>query len=85
MPIDPNYQKNRRKVGKERGITVWGPVDPPEKLGIHGTYVAVDWDICTGCGECVEVCPKQVFEWKQTPSHPTSERKPLPANEHDCI
>ncbi len=45
MPIDPDFQKNREKVGKEEGIAIWGPVDPPKKLGIRGTYVAVDWDI----------------------------------------
>ena len=85
MPIDPYFKKNRQKAGKEKGITNWGPVDPPKKLGVYGTYVAVDWDICTGCGKCIEVCPKQVFEWKKTPGHPTSERKPLPAKELDCV
>ncbi len=85
MPIDPSFQKNRRKVGKERGIAIWGPVDSPKKLGIYGTYVAVDWDTCTGCGLCLKACPKQVFEWRETPGHPTSERKPLPARELDCV
>lgn len=85
MPIDPYFQKNRKKVGKEKGITIWGPVDPPKKLGIYGTYVAVDWNICTGCGKCIEVCPTQVFERKETPGHPTSERKPLPVKELACV
>ena len=77
--------KNRKKVGKEKGITIWGPVDPPEKLGIHGTGVAVDWDICTGCGVCLEVCPLQVYEWVETSGHPTSEKKAFPAREPDCV
>jgi len=85
LPIDPKFQKNRKKVGKEEGVAVWGPVDPPEKLGIRGTYVAVDWDICTGCGICLEICPKQLYEWVETSGHPTSERKAFPARGLDCV
>jgi protein-S-isoprenylcysteine O-methyltransferase Ste14/NAD-dependent dihydropyrimidine dehydrogenase PreA subunit len=85
MPIDPKFQKNRKKVGKEKGVTIWGPVDPPERLGIHGTYVAIDWDICTGCGICLEICPKKLYDWVETPNHPISERKAFPARESDCV
>ena len=85
LPIDPNFQKNREKLGKEEGITIWGPVDPPEKLGIHGTNVAVDWDICTGCGICLEVCPVQLYEWIDTPDHPISEKKSFPAKPSECM
>lgn len=85
MPIDPDFQKKRKKVGKEKGIAIWGPVDPPDKLGIRGTYVAVDWDICEGCGVCLEVCPVQMYEWMETSGHPTSEKKAFPARELDCV
>ena len=85
MPIDPDFQKKRKKVGKEKGIAIWGPADPPEKLGIHGTHVAIDWDICTGCGVCLEVCPQQLYEWVETSGHPTSEKKAFPARESDCV
>jgi protein-S-isoprenylcysteine O-methyltransferase Ste14 len=85
LPIDPDFQKNREKVGKEEGIAIWGPVDLPEKLGIRGTSVAVDWDICTGCGACLEVCPVELYEWRDAPSHPNSEKKAFPARESDCI
>ena len=85
MPIDPDFQKNRKKVGKEEGITIWGPIEPPETLGIRGTYVAVDWDLCTGCGICINVCPTQLYEWRETPGHPTSDRKPFPKKELDCV
>ena len=63
MAIDPDFRKKRKKAGKEEGIAVWGPVDPPEKLGIRGTVAGVDWDICRGCGICLEVCPMNVYEW----------------------
>jgi len=66
-------------------VAVWGPVDPPEKLGIRGTYVAVDWDICTGCGVCLKVCPRQLYEWVETSDHPVSEKKAFPARELDCV
>jgi len=85
LPIDPKFQKKRKKVGEEEGVAVWGPVDPPEKLGIRGTYVAVDWDICTGCGVCLKVCPKQLYEWVETSDHPVSEKKAFPARELDCV
>jgi NAD-dependent dihydropyrimidine dehydrogenase PreA subunit/protein-S-isoprenylcysteine O-methyltransferase Ste14 len=85
LHIDPEFQKRRKKVGKEKGIAIWGPVDPPEKLGIRGTYVAVDWDICTGCGICLEVCPKQLYEWVVTSGHSTSKKKAFPARESDCV
>ncbi len=84
MHIDPDFQKNREKVGKEEGIAIWGPVEPPEKLGIRGTNVAVDWDICTGCGVCLEICPVKLYEWMDTPGHPTSDKKAFPARESDC-
>lgn len=85
LPIDPNFQKKMKKVGKEKDIAIWGLVDPPEKLGIRGTYVAVDWDICTGCGICLEVCPKQLYDWVETSNHPISEKKAFPARELDCV
>ena len=85
LPIDPSFQKTMKKVGKEKDIAVWGPVNSPEKLGIRGTYVTVDWDLCTGCGVCLEVCPLQVYEWVDTPGHPTSQRKAFPAREPECV
>jgi protein-S-isoprenylcysteine O-methyltransferase Ste14 len=84
LPIDPNFQKNRKKVGKEEGITIWGPMDRPQKLGIRGSNVAVDWDVCTGCGICLKVCPVQLYNWKETAGHSTSEKKAFPAREPEC-
>jgi len=85
LPIDLNFQKVRKKVGKEEGIATWGPIDPPEKLGIYGTNVAVDWDVCTGDGVCIDVCPVSLFDWAEAPGHPISEKKSDPAREKDCI
>jgi protein-S-isoprenylcysteine O-methyltransferase Ste14/NAD-dependent dihydropyrimidine dehydrogenase PreA subunit len=85
LPIDPAFKKNRNKSGDEKGVTIWGPVDPPGILGIRGTSVAVDWDICTGCGVCLEVCPVKLYEWMDTPGHPISEKKAFPARESDCV
>ena len=85
MPIDPKFQKNRKNVGQEQNIAIWEPMDPPEKLGIRRTYVAVDWDLCTGCGICLKVCPQQVFEWVETAGHITSEKKAFPIMELECV
>jgi len=90
MAIDPDFKENREVVethdaenGGEHDL--WGPVEPPEKLGIHGTLVAVDFDACIADGACLEDCPVDVFDWFETPDHPASERKADPAREDDCI
>ena len=85
MPIDPDFQKNRKVVSQHQGHDVYGPVEPPKKLGVHGTKVAIDWDCCDGDGTCIDVCPVSVFEWSDTPGHPTSQKKSNPIREEDCI
>lgn len=84
MPIDPDFMK-KPKVETHNGHDVRGEVKPPEKLGIHGTEVAVDQDICNGDAICVSVCPVNVFEMIKTPGHPLSEEKSDPVNEPECI
>lgn len=62
-----------------------------EPLGIHGTYVAVDHDDCTGEGTCLSVCPVTVFEWQKNPGKSGQDErldytdKSDPARESDCI
>lgn len=84
-PIDTTFKTKRQKAGKFKGISVWGPVDPPGQLGIWGDSVCVDFDICIGDGACIEACPVNVYEWMETPGHPGSDKKPLMAREKDCI
>jgi len=85
LPIDPNFQENRKIVESHNDHKVWGPVEPPTKLGIHGTNVAVDWDSCSGDGICAEICPVSLYDMVDTPGHPTSDKKSDPAREQDCI
>jgi NAD-dependent dihydropyrimidine dehydrogenase PreA subunit len=84
-PIDPDFKSKRQVGGTFQGIKVWGPIDAPGQLGIWGTEVTVDFDICVADGACVEACPVNVFEWLDTPGHPASEKKPFMAREKDCI
>ena len=84
-PIDPEFKSKRQVTGSYQGIKVWGPVDPPGQLGIWGTEVTVDFDICVADGACVEACPVNVYEWLDTPGHPASEKKPFMIREKDCI
>jgi NAD-dependent dihydropyrimidine dehydrogenase PreA subunit len=84
-PIDPEFKSKRQVAGMYQGIKVWGPVDPPGQLGIWGTEVTVDFDICIADGACIEACPVNVFEWLDTPGHPASEKKPFMIREKDCI
>ena len=60
MAIDPEFEENRDIAEEHEGHTVWGPVDEPETLGIHGTHVAVDFDLCIADGACLEDCPVDV-------------------------
>ena len=89
MPIDPDFKTKRQMVSKHEhngpAHDVWGPVEAPAKLGIHGTAVAVDWDVCNADGSCISVCPVNLYEWFDTPGHPTSDKKSDPSREPDCI
>lgn len=84
-PIDPEFKSKRQINGMYQGIKVWGPVDAPGQLGIWGTEVTVDFDICVADGACIEACPVNVYEWLDTPGHPASEKKPFMIREKDCI
>ena len=84
-PIDPDFKSKRQVAGTYQGIKVWGPTDPPGQVGIWGTEVTVDFDICIADGACIEACPVNVFEWLDTPGHPASEKKPFMIREKDCI
>jgi NAD-dependent dihydropyrimidine dehydrogenase PreA subunit len=84
-PIDPSFKSKRQVVGTFQGIKVWGPIDAPGQLGIWGTEVTVDYDICIADGACIEACPVNVYEWLDTPGHPASEKKPFMIREKDCI
>ncbi|MFL6317521.1 MAG: ferredoxin family protein, partial [Nitrososphaeraceae archaeon] len=84
-PIDPSFKSKRQAIGTFQGIKVWGPIDPPGQLGIWGTEVTVDYDICVADGACIEACPVNVYEWLDTPGHPASEKKPFMIREKDCI
>ena len=85
FPIDPDFNKKLQKHGEHSGHEVWGEVKPPEKLGIHGTKVAVDHDLCDGEATCVAVCPVNVFEMIKAHGHPVSEDKADPVKESECI
>ncbi len=85
--IDPDFKDKLSVHHKDEthGYSVWGEFAPPEKLGIHGDNVAVDFDICVGDGACIDVCPEEVYEWVDTPGHPKSDKKAAPARQEDCI
>jgi NAD-dependent dihydropyrimidine dehydrogenase PreA subunit len=84
-PIDPDFKSKRSVVGTFQDIKVWGEVDAPGRLGIWGSEVTVDFDICVADGACIEACPVNVYEWLDTPGHPASEKKPFMIREKDCI
>ncbi|MFH0848938.1 MAG: 4Fe-4S binding protein [archaeon] len=85
MPIDGEFQKKLQPTGEHQGHKVWGETNPPTKLGIHGTTVAVDHDLCNGDEICASVCPVNVFDIIDTPDNPVSKKKSDPTREKDCI
>ncbi len=85
MPIDPDFQKKLKASGEHAGHKVWGDVQSPQKLGIHGTNVAVDFDCCNADGICISVCPVSVFDGTETPGNTLSDKKSDPVNEPACI
>jgi len=39
--------------------------------------INVDHEKCTGCGECVDICPEEVYELQ--------EGKSVPVNAEECV
>ncbi len=60
-------------------------------MGVHGTFVAVDWDSCIADGICLLSCPVKVFEWYKNPGETgRNDRKDFtdkanPVKEANCI
>ena len=81
LPIDPDFQTKRKPTSEHNGHKVWAAPEP-NKLGIHGTFSAVDWDVCVGDGVCIDVCPVSLYEWGETPA---GEKRSDPVREKDCI
>lgn len=78
MPIDPSFQAHRVPTIHDK-ITIWQ--NTSSTLGIYGTDVGVDFDLCIGDGACIEVCPVNVFDWYGC----GADRKAMPIRERDCI
>ncbi|MGQ4554311.1 4Fe-4S binding protein [Halobellus sp. GM3] len=87
MSIDTEFEETYEKVDGHADHRVWTPDgDAPtaEKQGIHGTNVAVDFDVCMADGSCLDGCPVSVFEWTEAPGD-DGRKKVVPTNESKCI
>ena len=93
--IDKNFMTTYAKVathdGDDEPIQIWAKDSDSyggigtDKLGIWGSVVGIDFDICVADGACVDACPVDVFDWIDTPNHPASDKKAIGAREPDCI
>jgi len=93
--IDKNFMTTYAKVathdGDDEPIQIWAKDSDSyggvgtDKLGIWGSVVAVDFDLCVADGACVDACPVDVFDWIDTPNHPASDKKAIGVREPDCI
>ena len=76
MAIDEDYHSTYEKVdtyeGENQPIQIWAKDQDSyegigsDKLGIWGTVVGVDFDLCVADGACIDACPVEVFEWIDT-------------------
>ena len=78
MAIDADFQLHRH-AEPYGNLRVWK--DAKSGLGIYGTDVAVDFDLCVGDGACIDVCPVNVFDWQGE----GKDKKAMPTLERDCI
>jgi NAD-dependent dihydropyrimidine dehydrogenase PreA subunit len=95
MAIDPSF-KEEPEQAKHIEHSVRRENKAGGKLGIHGTAVAVDMDLCISDGICLQVCPVNVFDWVDSKSgefkgmndlkpEKNSQWKADPHREKDCI
>ena len=78
MPIDPKIVQTKATAqhsghGVRKSATA--------KIGVHGDNVAVDQDLCIGCGSCKQVCPVNVYDLIDT----AGKQKSDPVRQKDCI
>lgn len=94
VAIDPDFKTKYPVSTTHVEHAVRNEELPSKRLGIHGTEVAVDFDICIADGICISVCPVNVFDWLETPGCTTpnasgqavlAEKKADPTREKDCI
>ena len=95
MAIDEDYHSTFEKVdtyeGENQPIQIWAKDKDSyegigsDKLGIWGTVVGVDFDLCVADGACIDACPVAVYEFFDLPGNAGSTKKPLQINEPDCI
>jgi NAD-dependent dihydropyrimidine dehydrogenase PreA subunit len=46
--------------------------------------ITVNWNLCSGKGTCLEVCPVDVFELQEIKEHPET-LKAVPVNADKCV
>lgn len=57
------FEDRCEMTGTHNGHNVWKLKNSNSE--IHGTKVAIDHEHCISCGNCVQSCPTNVFEWME--------------------
>ncbi|WP_024834410.1 4Fe-4S dicluster domain-containing protein [Ruminiclostridium josui] len=74
------FEDRCEMTGTHNGHNVWKLKNSNSE--IHGTKVAIDHEHCISCGNCVQSCPTNVFEWMEINN---SQKKPDPVRELYCV
>src|SRR2546426_9934645 len=85
LPVSPGFLYHSNTLTGQLSKQMPSAADPKVKsdyqaateeikpLGVHGTFVAVDWDSCVADGICLVSCPVKVFEWYKDPGEAGSD------------
>ena len=86
MAIDEDYHSTFEKVdtyeGENQPIQIWAKDQDSyegigsDKLGIWGTVVGVDFDLCVADGACIDACPVSVYEFFEFPGNSANSYTP---------
>ncbi len=97
---DPSFPNEWKAAEKHESHEILKKDGVSKELGVHGTAVGVDFDICIADGICISVCPVNVFDRMDIPTEQEKMDKQLtndsgktlldrwkadPIRESDCI
>jgi NAD-dependent dihydropyrimidine dehydrogenase PreA subunit len=79
LPVVPDDSQEIGALRMHKDLKLWRKTK--SDVGIYGTSVAVDFDLCVVDIACIDVSPVNVIDWFGAGDN----RKVMPTKERDCI